>query len=324
MPAWSARGCARALALVLLALAGCASLPPPQDSPAPPAMELAAVPFFPQEDYQCGPAALATLLQAAGIARTPQDLVDHVYLPQRQGSLQPEIARRLAPRRRAALRPAQRAEDLLREVAAGHPVLVLQDVGWPLVPRWHYAVVVGYDLGARTLILRSGTVRRMVMAFDAFDRSWAKGGRWAFVALPPDRLPATAREADFVAAAAALERVAPPAAARAYAEALRAWPANLFARMALGNAAYRERRLESARVTSGRPRRTTRNRRCVEQPRPGPVRAGPHPRGCRGSTSCRGAWRPAAGPLFGDAARHRRARLGHSLRPAAHRTVHRA
>ncbi|GAB3764773.1 PA2778 family cysteine peptidase [Ramlibacter monticola] len=246
MPAWSARGCARALALVLLALAGCASLPPPQDSAAPPAMELAAVPFFPQEDYQCGPAALATLLQAAGIARTPQDLVDHVYLPQRQGSLQPELLG--ASRRAGALPYVLRSapEDLLREVAAGHPVLVLQDVGWPLVPRWHYAVVVGYDVGARTLTLRSGTVRRMVMAFDAFDRSWAKGGRWAFVALPPDRLPATAREADFVAAAAALERVAPTAAARAYAEALRAWPGNLFARMALGNAAYRERRLESA------------------------------------------------------------------------------
>jgi tetratricopeptide (TPR) repeat protein len=84
------------------------------------------------------------------------------------------------------------------------------------------------------------------MPLAEFDRSWAQGERWAFVALPPDRLPATANEADYVAAAAAFERVAPALGLRAYQTALGAWPKNLFARMALGNAAYRQRQLESA------------------------------------------------------------------------------
>ena len=43
----------------------------------------------------------------------------------------------------------------------------------------------------------------------------------------------------FRSAAAALERVSPAQARRAYQTALGAWPRNLFARMALGNAAYR-------------------------------------------------------------------------------------
>lgn len=253
MAALPVRWRATLLAVVLLGLSGCASVPGPEGGRGlPPSreerVELAAVPFFPQEEYQCGPAALATVLQAAEIARTPQELAQHVYLPQRQGSLQVELLG--ASRRAGAVPYVLRSEpaDLLREVAAGHPVVVLQDVGWPLLPRWHYAVVVGYDLAARTLTLRSGTVRRLVMPLEDFDRTWAKGGRWAFVALPPERLPATASEPDYVAAAAAFDRVAPALGPHAYETALRAWPTNLFARLALGNSAYRQRQLETARA----------------------------------------------------------------------------
>ncbi|TFZ04824.1 PA2778 family cysteine peptidase [Ramlibacter rhizophilus] len=240
-----------AAALLCLGLSGCAFLPFPRYGQAlPPAhaerAELARVPFFPQEDYQCGPAALATVLQSAGIDRSPQQLVEQVYLPQRQGSLQVELLG--ASRRAGAVPYVLQAEPdaLLREVAAGNPVVVLQDLGLPLLPRWHYAVVVGYDLADKTVILRSGTTERLVMPLHEFDRSWAKGERWAFVALPPDRLPATAREADYVAAAKDFERVSPALGPRAYESALQAWPDNLFARLALGNAAYRSKRLDEA------------------------------------------------------------------------------
>ena len=57
----------------------------------PPAVELSQVPFFPQKRYQCGPAALATVLNWSGVAATPEQLVDEVYLPQRHGSLQVEM-----------------------------------------------------------------------------------------------------------------------------------------------------------------------------------------------------------------------------------------
>ena len=64
------RGSARlAAGALVVALGGCASLVPQTISlrdawPAgvPEQVELGAVPFFPQEDYQCGPAALATTL----------------------------------------------------------------------------------------------------------------------------------------------------------------------------------------------------------------------------------------------------------------------
>ncbi len=205
----------------------------------PPSVELGHTPFFPQERHQCGPAALATALGAAGIGAEPEAIVPQVYLPEREGSLQVELL--ASTRRHGAvayeLRPV--LEDLLAELAAGHPAIVLQNLGLAWAPRWHYAVAVGYDLARGEIVLRSGRERRQVMRLDTFEHTWARGGRWAILALAPGRLPATVREADYVSAALALERTGPAQAARsAYAGALQRWPGNLTARMGLGNTAY--------------------------------------------------------------------------------------
>jgi tetratricopeptide (TPR) repeat protein len=237
---------------MLVLLAGCASVPPADYGStragftASRRMELSATPFHPQLDAQCGPAALATVLGSAGVERSAQQLADEVYLPQRHGSLQPEM---LAAARRAELLAyplAPRPDDLLSEVAAGHPVLVLQNLRFDWLPQWHYAVVVGYDLDAGTIVLRSGGEKRLTMSLARFDRSWAGAGRWAFVALPAGQLPATAQEETYLAAAAALETRSPAAARRAYRAALDAWPASLLARLGSGNAAYRLHHLDEA------------------------------------------------------------------------------
>jgi tetratricopeptide (TPR) repeat protein len=238
-------------------LAGCAATQADgliEATPAglPRAAEIAAVPFFPQEDYQCGPAALAMALTHGGRATTPEALLPQVYLPARKGSLQAEM---LASARRhgmVAYPHAPRLEDLLREIAAGSPVIVLQNLALDWAPQWHYAVAIGYDLEARDIVLRSGTTRRLAMPLDTFERTWARSGRWAMLALAPERLPASASETAYVAAAAALERVSPAAARRAYGTALARWPANAAARLGQGNAAYAMRDLEGAAAAYAR------------------------------------------------------------------------
>ena len=139
------------ISIAVLALGGCAQLVPQTISLRtawPQGVKehviIPDVPFFPQTDYQCGPAALATILTYSGAPAKPDDLVSQVYLPSRQGSLQIEML--AAPRRwgRVPYALAPRYQDLLREIAAGNPVLVLQDVG-PMWTQWHYAVVYGFD-----------------------------------------------------------------------------------------------------------------------------------------------------------------------------------
>jgi tetratricopeptide (TPR) repeat protein len=239
------------LLLTILSTAGCATpqlaaLLVQQPANLPPRAELAAVPFYPQKDYQCGPAALATALAHAGVTTTSEALVPQVYLPAREGSLQIEM---LATTRRLGLTayplPPTLA-DLLQEVAGGTPVIVLQNLAFEFAPLWHYAVVVGYDLPREEIILRSGATHRLVMTLSNFERTWTRAGSWAMVALPPERLPATAIEERYVVAVAALERVAPEAARRAYGAALERWPGNLLARIGQGNAAYAMRDLSGA------------------------------------------------------------------------------
>lgn len=202
-------------------------------------VELGAVPFFPQQDYQCGPAALATSLGNFNVKVTPEELVEQVYLPARRGSLQIEML--AAPRRygMVSYQLAPRFEDLLREVAAGIPVIVLQDYGvWP-ISIWHYAVVVGYDRPTSKLVLRSGEKNRLVMPFAVLEYIWKESGYWAMVTVPPDRIPVTATESGYLAALVAMQRVGSPRSTQiAYATFLGRWPDNLTASIGLANSHY--------------------------------------------------------------------------------------
>ncbi len=212
-----------------------------------PPVELTAVPFFPQEDFQCGPAALATVLNWSGVSVTPEALAPQVYLPERQGSLQVEL---LAATRRAGRIPyliQPRLETLLAEVRAGNPVLVLQNLGLSWYTKWHYAVVVGFDLSQDLVILRSGRERRHVVPFKLFERTWRRGDYWAMVALPSDRLPASAEEIPYLRAVAGLERLQRWQEVKtAYASALVRWPDSAAARMGLGNSLYAIKDLSGA------------------------------------------------------------------------------
>jgi tetratricopeptide (TPR) repeat protein len=241
-----------AAGIFLLGLAGCTTLQlqalvGSRSAGIPQRAELEAVPFFPQEDYQCGPAALAMVLGAGGKAIEPEALRPQVYLPDRHGSLQIEM---IAAARRngfVAIELAPNLSDLLAEIAAGNPVIVLQNLALDWYPAWHYAVAIGYDLRAQRIALRSGTERRLQMPLDTFEHTWRRSGYWAMLALPPRRLPASVAVGDYLNAVARLEKIGRAAAAReAYESALERWPDDLTALIGLGNTAHRDGDLEAA------------------------------------------------------------------------------
>lgn len=183
------------------------------------------MPFFPQTEYQCGPAALATVLANAGLPVTADELAPEVYVEGLRGSLQAEL---LAATRRHGLIPyvlAPSADALLAEVRAGRPALVLENLGVPRVPVWHYAVVVGYDADRDAIVLRSGTEERRLERSARFLRSWQRGDQWAFVAVEPGSLPATAESDVYARAVIDAERLLPSRGAdAAFAAGLARWP----------------------------------------------------------------------------------------------------
>lgn len=223
-----------------LVIAGCATRGPLLQ-PTGHMVELADTPFFAQDEYQCGPAALAMVLNASGVMIEPDTLVPQVYLPGRQGSLQIEML--ATPRRhdRLAYPIGTELESITRELDAGRPVVVLHNYGLPRRPRWHYAVVIGYDPVRQQMLLRSGTTRRQVLPAAHFMRAWDNADRWAMVLLRPGELPATPDRVTYFEAATAFERGAAPAsAARAYEAALQLWPEDPVPHVGRGTARFRD------------------------------------------------------------------------------------
>jgi tetratricopeptide (TPR) repeat protein len=200
---------------------------------------IAAVPYFAQTAHHCGPAALAMALNSAGAAVTPEQLTGQVYLPGRQGSLQLEML--AAARRNGMVAYVLEPElaHILLEINAGTPVITLENHGVALYPQWHYAVATGFDLHRSELIRHSGAVRDQRMPLSVFEYFWRAAGRWAMVAVPPERIPATATELRYADAVIALEKTGQAQRAGvAYDAMLKRWPANLLALMGRGNTAY--------------------------------------------------------------------------------------
>lgn len=211
------------------------------------AKELVDVPFYPQTEYQCGPAALATVLQYRGKNVVPDDLVDKVYIPEKQGSLQIEM---VAATREQGLVPyviAPTLTALLAQIEAGNPVLVMQNLSYQWMPFWHYAVVVGFDVANNELILRSGETKRWQTSFATFERTWARTDYWGLVIMPPDSLPADASLTNWMQSAYDLQQTGYVETAEvAYQTAIENWPESVQPGVALANLYFEQQQFNKA------------------------------------------------------------------------------
>lgn len=225
-----------------LLLGGCAAQPQLSASTLaqlPTQSYVTGVPFYSQRDYQCGPAALAIALGASGKKVSVDQLIPQVFLPGREGSVQPEMLATVRRHQRISYPLTGGFDALLTEVDAGHPVVVLQNLALPIMPMWHYAVVIGYDQQRKQLLLHSGEQSRQVTEMSRFDATWARSDRWAMVALPAGQLPHTVSVQVATDSIAAFEATAGASAALpAWQAVVGRWPEYALGWFALGNALH--------------------------------------------------------------------------------------
>jgi len=232
-----------------ISLAGCSLVPPgylSQGSGRPPRAAVEDVPFFPQDELQCGPAALAMVLNWSGVAVEPSDLSSEVFTPGLKGSLQNSLIGAARRHGRVAY-PIAGIDALMTEIAAGQPAIVLVNLGFFWYPQWHYAVVIGYDQEEEKVILHSGLTAGEVLSFWTFNNIWKRSDYWGLLVLPPNRLPAVAEENKWLSAVTGLEKAGQwQAAATGYTAALKRWDTSFIAWMGLGNSKYQLHELDTA------------------------------------------------------------------------------
>ena len=201
-----------------------------------------------QDPDYCGPAALAMVLGQAGKPVTQAEAALKTFLPARSGSLQTDM---LAGARQFGLVAYQldgQITSLMAETLAGRSPIVLLNLGLQWAPRWHYAVIMGYDLDREDVIVRSGTSARERMPVRTFEYTWARGNHWSMVVAQPGVVPqgVTAEMAE--QAALGFERVNPAQAASLVWQSLTTrWPDRPLPYMGLSNALLTDGQTQEAR-----------------------------------------------------------------------------
>jgi tetratricopeptide (TPR) repeat protein len=196
------------------------------------------VEFQKQTTNYCGPTTLAMAFRWHGLNISPKDLGEQVYTPGLQGSLPMDME--TATRRHGFLAlPINKMQSLISEIANDRPVVVMQNLTVSWAPQWHYALVVGYDLKNKTILLHTGYSAYESMDIEKFEESWQLADYWGLVVLPSDQISENASEWEHAKAVVGLEQVGQfYEAEKGYRAILKKWPNNLVAMIGLGNIAH--------------------------------------------------------------------------------------
>lgn len=130
------------------------------------------IPFFPQVDYQCGPASLAAVLTYRGATVTPAGIAAEIFSRSAKGTLDMDMVFYAEGKGLKVKRYQGTPEDIRRNIDSGNPLIVLIDYGFWVYEKGHYQVIVGYN--DRGFIVNSGQDRELFVSEAEFLKAWKK------------------------------------------------------------------------------------------------------------------------------------------------------
>jgi predicted double-glycine peptidase len=137
------------------------------------------IPFYPQEDYQCGPASLAVVLNYWGVSVTPDDIAKEIFSETARGTLNIDMILYAQGKGLNALQYKGNIEDLKKNIESGYPVIVLVDYGFSVYQVNHFMVVIGYN--NHGLIVNSGKDREKIISEEDFLHIWKRTNYWSLL-----------------------------------------------------------------------------------------------------------------------------------------------
>jgi tetratricopeptide (TPR) repeat protein len=146
------------------------------------------VPFYPQQEFYCGPTTLSEVFNYYGTQNSPETIAPNTFIPKQQGTLQVEMSVAARQHGFLAYSDSGTLSKIISLVSDNIPVIVFQNVSTSWFPQWHYALVIGYDIPSRKFILHTGLTPKHLMSFELFERTWARGEYWMLAPLPPEKI----------------------------------------------------------------------------------------------------------------------------------------
>jgi ABC-type bacteriocin/lantibiotic exporter with double-glycine peptidase domain len=143
---------------------------------------------FEQQDFQCGPAALASVLHywhRRGHVTTPvspDEIASAIYSPTARGTLGFDLARFAREQGLDARQFSGSTDDLRGYIDEGVPVVILVDYGVLGYQRNHFLVVKGYSPDGFVVV--SGRENTGFLRTRKLLRIWGKTGYWSLAVMP--------------------------------------------------------------------------------------------------------------------------------------------
>lgn len=164
------------LIAILLLLAACSSVPV---QPGPGSVVIDTVPFYAQEDYQCGPASLAGVMNFWGMNVTPDEVAREIYSDSAKGTLNIDMLFYARKKGLDALQYAGSWDDLKAKINDRQPLVVLVDYGFYLYQANHFMVITGYNEDG--VVANSGKDERVFIGKNSFLKSWKRTNYWTLL-----------------------------------------------------------------------------------------------------------------------------------------------
>jgi ABC-type bacteriocin/lantibiotic exporter with double-glycine peptidase domain len=140
---------------------------------------IAGVPFYPQKDYQCGPASLAGVLNYLGLGTTPEKIAQDIFSKSAGGTLTIDMVLYAQEKGFFTMDYSGSIKDLREKIDAGFPVVVMVDNGFWVWQKNHFMVVVGYSDGG--VVANSGGNERQFISNGRFQDIWRRTGFWSLL-----------------------------------------------------------------------------------------------------------------------------------------------
>ncbi|MBI5681691.1 MAG: PA2778 family cysteine peptidase, partial [Deltaproteobacteria bacterium] len=149
---------------------------------------ISGVPFIAQEEFYCGPASLAMVMNFYGMKISQDAVAKGIYLKKLKGTLNTDLLVYAREKGFHARYYSGSIDDIKMNVSKNMPLILLLNLGLDIYPIYHYMVVVGFHDEKGFIIAHSGKEEEKIFSYKELIRAWEKTSFGTLLVSPPEKI----------------------------------------------------------------------------------------------------------------------------------------